>query len=29
VDVMKLLDAHEFASRVVQDLQDDIEYFRS
>lgn len=24
----ELLDAHEFASRVVQDLQDDIEYFR-
>lgn len=27
-DVDELLDAHEFASRVVQDLQDDIEYFR-
>ncbi|WP_374437742.1 Wadjet anti-phage system protein JetA family protein [Inhella sp.] len=28
-DVDELLDAHEFAARVVQDLQDDIEYFRS
>ncbi|MDR1461865.1 MAG: DUF5716 family protein [Azoarcus sp.] len=27
-DADELLDAHEFASRVVQDLQDDIEYFR-
>lgn len=27
-DPDELLDAHEFASRVVQDLQDDIEYFR-
>lgn len=27
-DVDELLDAHEFAARVVQDLQDDIEYFR-
>ena len=27
-DVDELLDAHEFASRVVQDLQEDIEYFR-
>lgn len=27
-DTDELLDAHEFASRVVQDLQDDIEYFR-
>ncbi|MBI5329978.1 MAG: hypothetical protein HZB71_05130 [Betaproteobacteria bacterium] len=27
-DVDELLDAHEFASRVVQDLQDDIDYFR-
>lgn len=28
-DADELLDAHEFASRVVQDLQDDIEYFRN
>ncbi|MDW3686105.1 DUF5716 family protein [Cupriavidus sp. CV2] len=28
LDADELLDAHEFASRVVQDLQDDIEYFR-
>jgi DNA-binding MarR family transcriptional regulator len=28
-DVDELLDAYDFASRVVQDLQDDIEYFRS
>ncbi|WP_286534676.1 Wadjet anti-phage system protein JetA family protein [Variovorax sp. J31P179] len=28
-DPDELLDAHEFASRVVQDLQDDIEYFRN
>ena len=27
-DADELIDAHEFASRVVQDLQDDIEYFR-
>lgn len=27
-DADELLDAHEFASRVVQDLQEDIEYFR-
>jgi hypothetical protein len=27
-DADELLDAHEFASRVVQDLQDDVEYFR-
>lgn len=27
-DADELLDAHEFASRVVQDLQDDIDYFR-
>ncbi|WP_159915140.1 Wadjet anti-phage system protein JetA family protein [Pantoea sp. 18069] len=27
-DADELLDGHEFASRVVQDLQDDIEYFR-
>jgi len=27
-DVDELLDAYDFASRVVQDLQDDIEYFR-
>jgi hypothetical protein len=28
-DVEELLDAYEFATRVVQDLQEDIEYFRS
>jgi hypothetical protein len=28
LDADELLDAHEFASRVVQDLQEDIEYFR-
>ncbi|WP_119292273.1 Wadjet anti-phage system protein JetA family protein [Azohydromonas sediminis] len=28
-DVDELLDAYDFASRVVQDLQDDIEYFRA
>jgi DNA-binding MarR family transcriptional regulator len=28
LDADELLDAHEFAGRVVQDLQDDIEYFR-
>lgn len=28
LDADELLDAHEFASRVVQDLQDDIDYFR-
>lgn len=28
-DVDELLDAYEFAMRVVQDLQEDIEYFRS
>lgn len=28
-DEDELLDAHDYASRVVQDLQDDIEYFRS
>jgi hypothetical protein len=28
-DVDELLDAYDFATRVVQDLQDDIEYFRS
>jgi len=27
-DVDELLDGHDFATRVVQDLQDDIEYFR-
>ena len=28
-DEDELLDAHDYASRVVQDLQDDIEYFRA
>lgn len=28
-DEDELLDAHDYASRVVQDLQDDIEYFRT
>jgi DNA-binding MarR family transcriptional regulator len=28
LDADELLDAHEFAGRVVQDLQEDIEYFR-
>lgn len=28
-DVDELLDGHDFATRVVQDLQDDIEYFRA
>lgn len=29
LDEDELLDAHDYASRVVQDLQDDIEYFRA